>query len=87
MRAAAAPRNRSRTTARAITTPDPPNVPCMNRSTIRIQIDGATAHASDAAMKPTSAVSSGRRRPSASLSGPVNSWPAAIPSMQPVSVS
>ena len=48
-RAAAAPLNRSRTTARAITTPAPPSVPWMNRSTIRVQIDGAPAHASDAA--------------------------------------
>ena len=86
-RAAASPRYRSRTIARAITTPAPPSVPWMNRSTISTPIDGATAHASDAAMYPTSPASNGRRRPSESLSGPVKSWPAAIPSMHPVSVS
>ena len=79
-RAAAAPRNRSRTIARAITTPAPPSVPWMNRSTIRVHIDGAPAQASDATTYPVSPTSSGRRRPSESLTGPVNSWPAAIPS-------
>ena len=47
-RAAAVPRNRSRTTARAMTTPAPPSDPWMNRSAMRMPIEGAAAHASDA---------------------------------------
>ena len=49
-RAASAPLKTSRTTARAITTPAPPSVPWMNRSTISVQIEGAAAQASEARM-------------------------------------
>ena len=48
-RAAAAPDRRSRTTARAITIPAAPAKPWTRRSATSTEIEGATAHASDAA--------------------------------------
>ncbi len=50
-------------------------------------MEGAAAHASDAAIYPTRPARSGPRRPRESLSGPASSWPPASPSMQPVSVN
>jgi len=50
IRAARAPLNRSRTIARAITTPAPPARPCSSRSAIKTPIDGASAHATDATL-------------------------------------
>ena len=87
MRAAVAPSNRSRTTARAITIPAAPASPWRNRTTINAQIDGASAHSTDVALKATKPISSGRRRPRASLVGPMNNCPSAIPSTEAVSVS
>ena len=49
-RAATSPANRSRTIARAMTTPAPPTAPWTKRSPMRAQIDGASAQARDAAM-------------------------------------
>ncbi len=87
IRAAIAPSKRSRTTARAITTPTPPARPWTTRRAISVPIDGASAHAAEATVYPTRPASSGRRRPSESLTGPAISCPTAIPSMHPVRVS
>ena len=48
---------------------------------------GATAHASEATAWVAIPTTSGRRRPNASDSGPITSWPTARPRSIPVSVS
>lgn len=50
-------------------------------------MDGASAHSTEAAVYVAIPASSGRRRPRASLSGPVSSCPSASPIRQAVSVS
>ena len=72
-RAASTPEYMSRTIARAITIPVAPAMPCSSRRMSSTAIDGAAAHPSDEAMNSTSPASSGRRRPSVSLSGPTSS--------------
>ena len=62
-RTAAAPECRSRTTARAITTPPAPANPCTNRSPISASTFGATAHSTDATAYTLMAAISGVRRP------------------------
>ncbi len=48
---------------------------------------GATAQAREEKTKEASPISSGRRRPSRSLTGPIRSWPAAMPIRHAVRVS
>ncbi len=48
---------------------------------------GASAQSSEAAACAQMPTTSGRRRPKASESGPMTSWPTARPSSMPVSVS
>jgi hypothetical protein len=85
--AAAAPVCRSRTTAAATTMPVAPPMPCNNRRTTSSQIDGATAHSTEATPYSTRPAISGRRRPYASDSGPAMSWPTPRPTRQAVSDS
>ena len=69
------------------TTPPAPAMPCRNRKTISAPMSGAAAHATDSAVNATSPTSSGRLRPSPSLTGPATSCPTASPARQPESVS
>lgn len=73
--------------ARLRTTPAAPAMPCRKRKTISEPMFGAIAQATDSTTKATSPMSSGRRRPMPSLSGPAISCPAASPARQPDIVS
>ncbi|GAA3335050.1 hypothetical protein GCM10020358_01740 [Amorphoplanes nipponensis] len=85
--AAATPACRSRTIARATTTPTPPATPSTRRSPARAGAVGASAHRYEkTAYAPTPAIS-GRRRPHRSLSGPQTSCPTASPIRHVVSDS
>ena len=64
-----------------------PARPCRVRVTVSRPIDGATAQSSDITPWAASPISSGRRRPNASDSGPMISWPKPRPSSRPVMVS
>ena len=79
--------DRSRTVARAIDSPVAPAMPCRSRSTSRTQIEGATAHSSDATANSPTPASSGMRRPRASLMGPARTCPSASPTIDVVIVS
>ena len=69
--AARIPVNRSRTTAMATTATAAPARPCSVRVTVSRPIDGAAAQSSDITPWAASPMSSGRRRPNASDSGPM----------------
>ena len=86
--AAARPSNRSRTIARATTAPAAVPTPWSTRSAPRTARFGATTHEQRGqdVQRPVPA-SSGRRRPSASETGPSTSWPSARPIRVPVRVS
>ena len=57
------------------------NRPCTTRAAIRLSGDQATAHNSDATTKPTTPISSIRRRPNMSPSRPPVSRPTASASV------
>ena len=61
------------TTDRAVTMAQPPLKPWTNRRSIISPMDGAKAHATEAAVITTSETSNGVRRPRASLTGPPTS--------------
>ncbi len=69
------------------TTPPAPAMPCRNRKAMSAPMSGAAAHASDSTVNAASPASSGRLRPSPSLTGPATSCPTASPARQPDSVS
>ncbi len=87
IRATATPSKRSRTIAIATTETAAPAKPCSTRTPASTAIVGATAHTADATAWAQMPTISGRRRPRASDSGPMISWPTARPSSMPVSVS
>src|SRR3712207_890289 len=78
---------RSRTLARAPTPPAALPTPCSTRRTPSTSTVGATSTSGDATTCRAVPASSGRRRPSASESGPMTSCPRASPTSVPVSVS
>ena len=85
--AAAEPSYRSLTTARPIATPPPATTPCPSRSTTRAGPVGASAQPSETRVNSAAQVSSSRRRPRPSLTGPSASCPTAMPTMNAVRVS
>ncbi len=87
IRATATPSNRSRTIAIAVTEIAAPAKPCTTRTVASIATVGASAHSSEAPACAQIPMTSGRRRPKASDSGPMTSWPTERPSSMPVSVS
>jgi hypothetical protein len=87
MVAAAVPANRSRTVAIATTATAALPIPWMTRPAMSSWTVGATAQKSDAAMCRASPAMSGRRRPTASASGPMSSCPRPIPTRIPVRVA
>ncbi|GMA87380.1 hypothetical protein GCM10025868_26300 [Angustibacter aerolatus] len=80
------PLDRSRAIDIALTMPAAAPKPSTKRSAISVSTLGATAHAIAATTNPASPMSSGRRRPTASLSGPSTTWPMARPASVAVSV-
>ncbi len=78
---------RTRTTARAITSPAAPASPCRNRTAMNHSADGTTMQMTEVSVNSAAPTSNGRRRPHASLSGPTTSWPSAMPTMIAVRVS
>ena len=85
--AACGPDHRSLTTARPTATPLPATTPWTRRSATSTGPLGLSAHATEASRKASEPATSSRRRPTASLTGPSSSWPAASPTRKEVTVS
>ncbi len=86
-RAIAAPENRSRTAARAITIPVAAPSACTALAAIRTSAEGLTAANTEATMKIDTPTSRGPRRPHESESGPATSWPTPRPTRNTARVS
>ncbi|BDH12291.1 hypothetical protein HOK021_34700 [Streptomyces hygroscopicus] len=69
-RAARVPVNRSLMTARPMTSPALPAIPCSSRATSNTAMDGASAQTRDDTVNMPEPARSRRRRPIASLTGP-----------------
>lgn len=86
-RTASSPRNKSRTTARATTAPAAPAIPWTNRNTTNTVTLGTNTHSTEATVNTAIPTNNGRRRPNASLIGPMINCPNDNPNIIEVNVS
>jgi hypothetical protein len=73
--------------ARAITIPAPPANPVSSRKSSNSSMDGVIAHSAALSANTTTPTSSGRRRPTRSVNGPISNCPSASPMMHSESES